>query len=58
MSMSRVDYDYIYGCLDKRIYTGKNIRCDSYCCTAEKTSLIIFCFQRIFDLFLNIFNSN
>ena len=52
--MCRIDNDNINMCLNKCIYTVKNICCNTNTCTAEQTSLSILCRQRILDLLLNI----
>ena len=56
MTMRRIYYDYVNICFYKSIYTCKHIGCNTNSCTAEQTSLLIFCCKRIFDLFFDIFN--
>ena len=54
MSMCGVYNDNVYICLNKCIYTCKNVSCDTNGCTAEQTSLCVLGCKWLFDLFLDI----
>ena len=58
MPMSGIDYNHIYMSIYQSVDPCHYIFCDTYCRTAEQSSLCIFRRQRIFDLFFNIFDRN
>ena len=58
MSVSGIQHNNVYLSLYQSFHTIQNIGCDTYCSSAEQTALCVLCGQRIFDLFLDIFDGD
>ena len=56
--MSGVKYNDVHMSLHKSVHTVQNVRCDTYSGSAEQTALSVLCGQRVFDLFLDIFDGD
>ena len=56
--MSGVKYNDIHLSLHQSVHTVQHIRCDAYSGAAEQTALSVLCGQRVFDLFLDIFDGD
>ena len=58
MSVRGVENDHVNFCIDQCLYSLQTVGCDADCCTAEKTSLLVLCGKRIFDLLFDILYCN
>ena len=56
--MSGIQNNNVYVSFYQSIHTIQNIGSDTYCSSAEQTTLCVLCRQGIFDLFFNIFDSD
>ena len=54
MSVCGIDNDHVYMGINQSLHTLQNVCCDTYGSTAQQTSLLVLCGQRIFDVLLDI----
>ncbi len=58
MSMCGINDNDVHMCVDQGIHTVHHISRDADACTAEQPALNIFCGERVFDLFFDIFDGD